>query len=69
MNAPWEEFPEYSPVTIGWRMGYGEGYWEDWSHWYMSKSPSERAAYQERHPELEIWKTCEFYSRWEHPTP
>lgn len=67
MNAPWEEFPEYSAVTSGWRQGNGEVYLLNWAGWYASKTPDERASYRARHSAPEEWDW--FYDSREPSTP
>jgi hypothetical protein len=67
LNAPWEEFPQFSSVSSGWRQSYGEGYWHDWHDWFARKPHESRMEYQTRHPEPDDWRG--FYAEREHPTP
>jgi hypothetical protein len=46
----WAAFPEYTSVSMGWRMAYGEGYKYRWHHWYRGLSPSARDEYKKRFP-------------------
>jgi hypothetical protein len=55
LPAPWEKYPTYPRYCIGWRMGSGESFWEDWHDWFGSLSPEQRTAYRERHPEISQW--------------
>ena len=61
MNAPWEEFPQYSCVTMGWREGCGEHYMQQWISFFESLSRAVRARYMSRHPESAVW--LDFYGR------
>jgi hypothetical protein len=46
----WAAFPEYTSVSIGWRMSYGEEYKYRWHAWYRSLLPSDRSEYKKRFP-------------------
>jgi len=36
MNAPWLEFPDYKPGSLGFRMGAGEDYMIKFRHYWSS---------------------------------
>jgi hypothetical protein len=47
---PWSKIPEYTQVTIGWRMGYGEAHWALWGAYLATlTSREELLAHLERH--------------------
>lgn len=54
---PWQAFPEYSPVSAGWRQGNGE-YWmmRVWSPFWNSLPEAERALYLERWAAPAEWR-------------
>lgn len=52
LPPPWAKHPEIPSGSIGWRMGYGEGYLMEWHDW-LARQPKDRAprlAYLRRHP-------------------
>ena len=66
MPPLWLAFPEIERHSIGWRMGYGEGYRYRLGDWMKALSEEERKEYQELFPEPVTWKgwwekedTCE----------
>jgi hypothetical protein len=65
LNAPWEELPQLSSVSAGWRQSYGEVCLDDWFRWYSTMPASLRAEYRSRHPEPEEWQLLGFYERTE----
>ncbi|MBA3545806.1 MAG: hypothetical protein H0T76_04915 [Nannocystis sp.] len=51
LAPPWAKYPEIPAGSIGWRMGYGEGWLDVWYEW-LSRQPTDRAwrlAYLRRH--------------------
>jgi hypothetical protein len=66
MNPLWKEFPSIPWGSIGWRMGWGEAYANQWSTWYESRSNAEREAYKLENPEPPEWNG--FYSLVDHGT-
>jgi hypothetical protein len=46
----WTQFPEFSSVTISWRMAPGEDYHRHWHWWFHRLSSEERLAYQKLYP-------------------
>lgn len=70
MPPPWIAFPEIERYSIGWRMGYGETYIDQWGEWYDSLAEEEAKTYQELFPEPVTWNgyweeedTCDYYER------
>jgi ribA/ribD-fused uncharacterized protein len=55
MPPPWMRHPDIPRGSLGWRMGYGEGYQYAWSDWYGALSKAERAEYQRLFPEPVTW--------------
>ncbi|MHA6829497.1 hypothetical protein ACQUJV_25330 [Ralstonia pseudosolanacearum] len=64
MNPVWIEFPHIPWGSAGWRMGWGEVYWNDWSKWFSALSDAERVKYQKDWPEAAGWQG--FYAFVEH---
>jgi 5-methylcytosine-specific restriction endonuclease McrA len=60
MQPVWVAFPTIPWRSIGWRMGYGEGYWIEWKLWYCALGSEARAAYKQQWPEPDAWQG--FYS-------
>lgn len=56
MPPPWIAFPEIERYSIGWRMGYGEGYICEWGAWFSSLTEEDVKAYQELFPEPVTWR-------------
>ena len=52
---PWEAFPDLDPLSIGWRMGYGESHLYKLHIYFKYCSLEERAAYEAEHPEPPGW--------------
>jgi hypothetical protein len=46
---------------MGWRMGYGEDYMEQFDNWYAALGSGGRKEYRDRYPEPDDWN--EFYAR------
>jgi hypothetical protein len=51
LPPPWVKHPEIPAGSIGWRMGYGEGFLVQWHEWLAQqpKDRTRRAAYLRRH--------------------
>jgi len=51
MVPPWEKFPDYERMSIGWRMGPGEGYRYQWEEFIerLPEDRDDRKAYLKRH--------------------
>jgi hypothetical protein len=45
MKPPWKKFPDIAAGSIGWRMGAGEGYYDQFYRWFSSLSPAEQDTY------------------------
>lgn len=60
MPPPWLVFPEYSPSTIGWRMGVGESYMMKWRLEYDKFGSEEKKKYKKKYPAPLYW----FYFYW-----
>lgn len=56
MAPPWIAYPKIERYSIGWRMGYGEGYIDEWGKWYGSLDEKEKKEYQTLFPEPITWK-------------
>jgi hypothetical protein len=50
----WAAYPDFSSVTIGWRMGSGEVYKHRWYAWYRNLSREQRTEYRHRFPTPEF---------------
>ena len=55
MQPLWLAFP-YPPGSMGWRMGAGEHYRDEWEAWYAKLWPKERRdEYALKYPEPPEW--------------
>jgi len=45
MEVPWKKYPELERGSIGWRMGYGETYMNEWVDWFYALSRKEQVAH------------------------
>lgn len=64
----WVAYPTASSVSISWRMGTGEAYWQRWNAWLDSLSPTDLKIYKEKYPPPQddrCWEGLfwEFYDR------
>jgi hypothetical protein len=55
MWPPWHVFPTYSPTEMGWRMGAGEDYLDNWEKEYQEMSAQGRKAYRRQYPAPLYW--------------
>ena len=57
VRPPWVRHPEIEAGSIGWRMGYGEGWRDVWHTWLGRQGwgPTERLAYLAQHPAPHTW--------------
>tara|TARA_R110000868_G_scaffold162329_12_gene393488 strand:+ start:13226 stop:13525 length:300 start_codon:yes stop_codon:yes gene_type:complete len=58
---PWETFPDIPPGSIGWRMGPGDQYNQEFTEWLCTLTENQVALYVEEFPEPESWRG--FYER------
>jgi hypothetical protein len=61
MIPPWQKYPEIPRGSVGWRMGEGETYWNEFDVWFARKHPDAKRQYAEEHPEPSGW--AGFYAR------
>jgi hypothetical protein len=50
LPPPWIKYPQIPRVSIGWRMGAGEGYMCEWGPWYGGLSEDGKRKYQAMFP-------------------
>jgi len=55
MKPPWIEFPEYERGCMGWRMGGGEDYFDDFKKYIINMPKPEFAQYALKYPEPKEW--------------
>lgn len=55
MLPPWKKYPEINRFSIGWRMGYGEGYLIEWWGFYAKLSDEEKKDYRKKYPQPLMW--------------
>lgn len=55
MQPPWIAFPDIARSSIGWRMGDGADYLDDFHRMLDVLSPEARDDYEARYPEPEDW--------------
>jgi len=60
MPPLWMMYPHITRFSIGWRMGYGEGYKYDLGDWKKTLSEQEKNTYQEMFPAPATWQ--EYYN-------
>ena len=61
MIPPWVKYPAIPRASIGWRMGEGEGYWDDFRDWWKKQSEVVREHVKAVYPEPPTWSG--FYDR------
>jgi hypothetical protein len=61
MIPPWQKHPEIPLGSIGWRMGEGQTYWNEFDTWFARKHAEAKRRYVEEHPEPPGW--AGFYAR------
>ena len=55
LAPPWVQFSDYPRRTIGWRMGPGEQYLQDYVKWFASLDADSRLKYINFNPEPLDW--------------
>lgn len=55
MNPPWVKFPNLPRASMGWRMGQGEAYLDDFDVWFSRQARATRLAIRGRYPEPSEW--------------
>lgn len=55
MQPPWIVYQHTGHGSIGWRMGDGEGYYNDFYRWFSDLGDDERKRFVALNPELEEW--------------
>ncbi len=56
MPPLWLMYPHISQYSIGWRMGYGEGYKHAFWEWFQTLSNSDQKAYKTLFPSPIFWR-------------
>ena len=55
MHPPWEKFPNIPRNSIGWRMGVGEQYLEEFSIWWSRQDRAKKLAVRALYSEPSAW--------------
>lgn len=55
MNPPWMEFPDYTPLCVGFRMGGGEDYMDSWWKFWRGLTDYEKDIFKKNNPAPEGW--------------
>ena len=55
MHPPWAKFPNILRGSIGWRMGVGEAYLEDFSTWWSCQPRPARLSLRAKYVEPSAW--------------
>ncbi len=55
MIPPWIKYPAIPRSSIGWRMGEGEAYWDDFREWWKAQLPHDQANLRNSYPEPPEW--------------
>lgn len=56
MVPPWIKFPNLRRLSMGWRMGIGEAYKDDFRDWYISQIREVELKVRTKYPEPCEWK-------------
>lgn len=56
MQPPWIAHPELELGSIGWRMGYGEDYYNRFYRWYSGLEANVRAIVRQDNPAPAQWE-------------
>ena len=55
MVPPWVMYPAMPRASIGWRMGYGEEYWDDFRVWWLTQTAEVHSRVQTKYAEPPDW--------------
>jgi hypothetical protein len=55
MIPPWVKYPAIPRASIGWRLGEGEDYWDEFRAWWSRQPAGVRAEVQAAYPEPLGW--------------
>jgi ribA/ribD-fused uncharacterized protein len=55
MPPLWMMYPHITQISIGWRMGYGEGYRDKFYDWFEELSSDEKDTYEKMFPNPKLW--------------
>jgi hypothetical protein len=55
MVPPWVKYPNIPRQSIGWRMGVGEQYLQEFVSWWSKQVRANRLALRDAYPEPEQW--------------
>lgn len=55
-NPPWEELPNLTRDSMGWRMGAGEDYILGFRKWFLHLDEKRRSGYIFLYPEPDTWQ-------------
>ncbi|AWM38863.1 hypothetical protein [Gemmata obscuriglobus] len=61
MIPPWVKYPSIPRASIGWRMGEGEEYWDNFRVWWGTQQVAVQTVMQATYPEPTGWSG--FYER------
>ena len=56
MVPPWLKYPNLPKESMGWRMGQGEAYLDNFRKWYFSNAREKRVEIMNKYPEPKEWK-------------
>ena len=55
LHPPWLKYPNLLRRSMGWRMGLGEAYLNDFSVWWSRQPRNVRVAVRAKYPEPQDW--------------
>ena len=55
MVPPWAKYPSSPRASVCWRMGEGEGYWDDFRAWWEVQPAAIQVAVRAAYPEPPGW--------------
>ena len=55
LSPPWKKYPDLPQGDLGWRMGYGEDYLDQFNKWWRTCSPKDKQKYARRYPAPAEW--------------